>query len=49
MTTSLLLLIITIHWSFALGSFLAMRTNLTILQFLMLILLIRYIILQYAV
>ena len=35
MITNLMILIITIHWSYALGHMIALRTNLTIGQFLM--------------
>jgi len=46
---NLLILLVTIHWSIALGMYFAATTRLTITQFLMLVLLFRYMILSYGV
>jgi len=48
MITSLLFFIITLHWGFALGSFLAMRTNWSIPRFIIIILLFRYLLVSYG-
>jgi len=48
MITGLLLLLITLHWGFATGAILAARTNLSIPQFLIIILMIRYFIQAYG-
>ncbi len=48
MITNLMILIITIHWSYALGHMIALRTNLTIGQFLMGILFLRYTLYSYG-
>jgi hypothetical protein len=42
MITSLFLLLITLHWGFATGAILAMKTEWSIPRFLIIILLIRY-------
>ena len=42
MITSLFLLFITLHWGFATGAILAMKTNWSIPRFLIIVLLFRY-------
>ena len=49
MITNLMILIITLHWSYALGHMIALRTNLTIGQFLMACFLIRYTLYSYGI
>jgi len=48
MITGLFLLIITLHWGFATGAIIAMKTNLSIPQFLIIVLIIRYFIQVYG-
>ena len=45
---NILLLIVTIHWSVALGMYLAASTKLSIPQFMMLVLVFRYMMLSYG-
>ena len=45
---SLLILIVVIHWSVALGMYFAASTRLSIPQFLMLVLVFRYMMLSYG-
>ena len=49
MIKNLLILIIVIHWSFALGAMIATRTKITTGQFLMGIVLLRYTLYSYGV
>jgi hypothetical protein len=42
MIEGVILLLITIHWGYALGMFLAMRTNLSVYQLLLICILIKY-------
>ena len=49
MITNLLILIIVIHWSFALGAMIATRTKITTGQFLMACFLIRYTLYSYGI
>jgi len=48
MITSLMLLLITLHWGFATGAILAMKTDWSIPRFLIIVLLFRYLLLSYG-
>jgi hypothetical protein len=48
MITSLLFLLVTLHWGFATGALLAMKTNWSIPRFLIIILLFKYLLLSYG-
>jgi hypothetical protein len=49
MITTLFLIFITIHWGFAIGAILAMKTNWSIPRFLLIVILIRYFFLTYGI
>jgi hypothetical protein len=48
MITNLLILIITLHWSFALGMYLAATTSISIFHFLMICIMIKYFFITYG-
>ena len=48
MITNFLILLIVIHWSFATGAMIAIKTNITIGQFLMGIVFLRYTLYSYG-
>jgi hypothetical protein len=48
MITSLFLILITIHWGFATGAILAMKTDWSIPRFLIIVLLFRYLLISYG-
>ena len=49
MITSMFLLLITLHWGFATGAILAMKTNWSIPRFILICLLVRYFLLSYGI
>jgi len=48
MITNLMILAIIIHWSFALGAMIAMRSNISIGKFLMIMVFIKYTLYSYG-
>jgi hypothetical protein len=48
MITTLFLIFITIHWGFAIGAILAMKTDWSIPRFLIIALLFRYLLISYG-
>jgi hypothetical protein len=48
MIESLFLILITIHWGFATGAILAMKTDWSIPRFLIIVLLFRYLLISYG-
>jgi len=48
MITTLFLIFITIHWGFATGAILAMKTDWSIPRFLIIVLLFRYLLISYG-
>jgi len=49
MISSMIMLMITVHWSFALGAMLSVKTNWSIPRFILICLLMRYFLLSYGI